>query len=136
MVELTSQQLEQVRLLSREGNREIVIRQVLGLTPREWRELKALDESPLQDALDRGRADGAGSVIAFMRKAMDEGSMRAAEWLAERVYQIAPAAAADTGAPRIIFNVPVLSAEEFRALTSLPAPTQQRKERDAIDVSR
>jgi len=89
---LTSQNLDAVRILAREGTREHTIRRVLGLTPKEWKALKADDDdgelSPLALALEEGRADGAGDVIAFMKTRMADGSERAAEFLADRVFQL------------------------------------------------
>lgn len=89
---LTTQNLDAVRILAREGTREHTIRRVLGLTPKEWKALKADDDdgelSPLALALEEGRADGAGDVIAFMKTRMADGSERAAEFLADRVFQL------------------------------------------------
>lgn len=79
---LTAQNLDAVRILAREGTREHTIRRVLGLTPKEWKALKTDDDdgelSPLALALEEGRADGAGDVIAFMKTRMADGSERAA----------------------------------------------------------
>ncbi len=89
---LTMQNLDAVRILAREGTREHTIRRVLGLTPKAWKALKADDDdgelSPLALALEEGRADGAGDVIAFMKTRMADGSERAAEFLADRVFQL------------------------------------------------
>lgn len=89
---LTTQNLDAVRILAREGTREYTIRRVLGLTPKEWKALKADDDdgelSPLALALEEGRADGAGDVIAFMKTRMADGSERAAEFLADGVFQL------------------------------------------------
>lgn len=89
---LTTQNLDAVRILAREGTREHTIRRVLGLTPKEWKALKADGDdgelSPLALALEEGRADGAGDVIAFMKSRMADGSERAAEFLADRVFQL------------------------------------------------
>ena len=67
------------------------IRRALGLTLSQWKALKdteAGDLSPLALALEEGRAEGAGDIIAFMKKRMGEGSERAAEFLADRVFQL------------------------------------------------
>ena len=89
---LVAQNLDAVRILAREGTREHTIRRVLGLTPKQWKALKADDDdgelSPLTLALEEGRADGAGDVIAFMKTRMADGSERAAEFLADRVFQL------------------------------------------------
>src|SRR5690348_16531657 len=105
---LTNEQLTTVRLLSREGNREVVIRQVLGVSAREWRELKADEESALADALELGRAEGAGLVITFMRGRMEDGSMEAAKWLGEHVYKITKPAPED--ASRTAVNILMIPA--------------------------
>lgn len=91
--ELTTQALDTVRMLAQEGCREHTIRRALGLTPPQWRALKddAPDDdnlAPLALALEEGRAEGAGDVIAFMKERMKEGSERAAEFLADRVFQL------------------------------------------------
>lgn len=89
---LVTQNLDAVRILAREGTREHTIRRVLGLTPKQWKALKADDDdgelSALTLALEEGRADGAGDVIAFMKTRMADGSERAAEFLADRVFQL------------------------------------------------
>jgi len=92
---LSEMQLANVRLLAREGNREICIRQVIGIPARTWRELKAVDDSPLMEALEAGRAEGAGLVICFMRERMSKNSMEAAKWLGEHVYGITKPAAGE-----------------------------------------
>lgn len=91
--ELTMQALDTVRMLAQEGCREHTIRRALGLTPSQWKSLKddAPDDdslSPLSLALEEGRAEGAGDVIAFMKVRMKDGSERAAEFLADRVFQL------------------------------------------------
>lgn len=90
--ELTAHNLDSVRLLAQEGSREHTIRRVLGLTPKEWKALKEDTDdgelSPLGLALEEGRAEGAGDVIAFMKQRMREGSERAAEFLADRIFQL------------------------------------------------
>ncbi|MEO8798432.1 MAG: hypothetical protein ABI551_11140 [Polyangiaceae bacterium] len=89
---LTPKNLDSVRLLAQEGCREHSIRRVLGLSPKEWKELKRDTDdgelSPLALALEEGRAEGAGDVIAFMKARMSEGSERAAEFIADRVFQL------------------------------------------------
>jgi hypothetical protein len=80
-------------MLAQEGCREHTIRRALGLTPAQWKALKddAPDDdnlAPLALALEEGRAEGAGDVIAFMKLRMREGSERAAEFLADRVFQL------------------------------------------------
>ena len=90
--DLTEQALASVRLLAQEGCREHTIRRALGLTVAQWKALKTEAEdgelSPLALALEEGRAEGAGDVIAFMKVRMKEGSERAAEFLADRVFQL------------------------------------------------
>jgi hypothetical protein len=120
---LTPEQLATVRLLAREGNREIVMRQVLGLAAREWRELKADPESGLGDALELGRAEGAGLVITFMRARMEEGSMEAAKWLGEHVYKITKPAPEDASVSRTT------------NILMLPAPMSEAEFRSIIDGS-
>ena len=92
MRSLTTQQLDAARLLAQEGCREHTIRRALALTPALWKALKedtdAGDLSPLALALEEGRAEGAGDVIAFMKQRMRDGSERAAEFLADRVFQL------------------------------------------------
>lgn len=89
---LSAHNLDSVRLLAQEGSREHTIRRVLGLTPKEWKALKEDTDdgelSPLGLALEEGRAEGAGDVIAFMKQRMREGSERAAEFLADRIFQL------------------------------------------------
>lgn len=91
-LDLTMQQLDAARLLAQEGCREHTIRRALGLSPAEWKTLRedtdAGDLSPLALALEEGRAEGAGDVIAFMKQRMRDGSERAAEFLADRVFQL------------------------------------------------
>ena len=89
---LTEEALNAVRLLAQEGCREHTIRRAVGLTVAQWKALKGEAEdgelSPLALALEEGRAEGAGDVIAFMKVRMQEGSERAAEFLADRVFQL------------------------------------------------
>lgn len=120
---LTTQNLDAVRILAREGIREHTIRRVLGLTPKEWKALKAGDDdgelSPLALALEEGRADGAGDVIAFMKTRMADGSERAAEFLADRVFQL-NRGDGNAEAPRvaIIINA-ALSPAEYAQLVAV-----------------
>ena len=120
---LTTQNLDAVRILAREGTREHTIRRVLGLTPKEWKALKADDDdgelSPLALALEEGRADGAGDVIAFMKTRMADGSERAAEFLADRVFQL-NRGDGNAEAPRvaIIINA-ALSPAEYAQLVAV-----------------
>ena len=89
---LVPDNLDAARLLAREGCREHTIRRALGLTVAQWKALKADTDdgelSPLGLALEEGRAEGAGDVIAFMKQRMKDGSERAAEFLADRIYQL------------------------------------------------
>lgn len=120
---LTTQNLDAVRILAREGTREHTIRRVLGLTPKAWKALKADDDdgelSPLALALEEGRADGAGDVIAFMKTRMADGSERAAEFLADRVFQL-NRGDGNAEAPRvaIIINA-ALSPAEYAQLVAV-----------------
>ena len=91
--ELTTRQLDLVRDLATDGCREHTIRRALSLSPKEWKLLRedseAGDLSPLALALEEGRAEGAGEVVTFMKNKMrNEGSERAAEWLAANIFQI------------------------------------------------
>jgi hypothetical protein len=119
---LSDQQLATARLLAREGNREVCIRQVLGVPARAWRELKAADDSPLMEALEAGRAEGAGLVIAFMRERMAKhDSMEAAKWLGEHVYGVTKPAAGEGGGGRTthVLVIPSpLTREELAAIQS------------------
>ena len=89
---LTADKLDAVRILGREGCREHTIRRALGLSPSAWKSMKEEGDdgelSPLRLALEEGRAEGAGDVIAFMKQRMRDGSERAAEFLADRVFQL------------------------------------------------
>lgn len=116
--DLEPRQLDAVRMLAQEGCREHVIRRALELTPRQWKALKENDDdgelSRLALALEEGRAEGAGEVISFMkRKMMDEGSERAAEWLAANIFQINKGDG-NTEAPRVLIQInAALSPEEY-----------------------
>jgi hypothetical protein len=111
---LSEKQLATVRLLAQEGNREIVMRQVLGISARAWRELKAVEDSPLMEALEAGRAEGAGLVITFMRERMSKNnSMEAAKWLGEHVYGITkPAAGEGVGRTTHVLVLPAPMSDE------------------------
>jgi hypothetical protein len=122
-VSLTPKQLETVRSLAREGNREVVIRTVLGVSHKDWRRLKEGDDSPLVEALEAGRAEGAGGVISFMREQMGKGSMQAAMWLGEHVYRVTKPGP-DEVAPRVAVN-----------LVMVPAPMTNDEFRQLVDVT-
>jgi hypothetical protein len=119
VVTLNKQQLNTARLLATEGSREHTIRRALGLSPKDWKTLKEDDEdgelSPLALALEEGRAEGAGDVIAFMKNKMkDEGDIRAAEWLADRVYKINKGDGNSDEAPRVLIQInAALSPEDY-----------------------
>lgn len=89
---LPTEALNIVRELAAEGCREHAIRRTLGLSPSQWNALKKDDAegelSPLALAMEEGRAEGAGEVIAVMRARMKEGDTRAAEWLGDKLYKI------------------------------------------------
>jgi len=126
--DLEPRQLDLVRDLAQEGCREHVIRRALGLSPGQWKRLKEDDEdgelSPLALALEEGRAEGAGEIIGFMkRKMMDEGSERAAEWLATNIFQINKGDG-NTDQPRVLIQInAALSPEEYsRVIHVQPEP--------------
>lgn len=120
---LTEQNLESVRILAREGTREHTIRRVLGLSPKDWKVLRQDDGggelSPLSLALEEGRADGAGDVIRYMKQKMIDGSERAAEFLADRVFQLNRGDGNSSDAPRvaIVINA-ALSPTEYAQLVA------------------
>ena len=123
---LTDQQLDTVRELAAEGNREHVIRRTLGLTPSQWRRLKddptEGDLSPLTLALEEGRAEGATNLIAFFKTRMAGGDPDAAKWLAANVFKIGKEDGNGEGnQPRvtIILNAAMASVEAFNALPPL-----------------
>lgn len=66
-------------------------------------------------ALEESRAEGAGEIVAFMKgKMKNEGDIRAAEWLADRIYQINRGDGNDEDAPRVqIFISAAMSPEEY-----------------------
>lgn len=119
VVALSPEQLKAVRDLAAEGSREHTIRRALGLSPKEWKMLKEDDEdgelSPLALALEEGRAEGAGDIIAFMKNKMkSEGDIRAAEWLADRVYKINKGDGNSDEAPRVLIQInAALSPEDY-----------------------
>ena len=118
--DLEPRHLELVRMLAAEGNREHTIRRALSLTPSQWKRLKEADGedgdlSPLQLALEEGRADGAGEIVAFMKDKMkNEGDIRAAEWLADRIYKINKGDGNNEDAPRVLIQInAALSPEDY-----------------------
>ena len=124
---LTDVQLGNARLLAREGNREVVIRKTLGLAAGQWKSLREADDSQLTEALDYGRAEGAAEVIVFMKRMMTErNSMRAAEWLGERVFDLRPPSkiVTDDATPRvqIIIN-DAMSPDDYRRTIDVKADT-------------
>jgi len=130
---LTTQNLDAVRILAREGTREHTIRRVLGLTPKTWKALKADDNdgelSPLTLALEEGRADGAGDVIAFMKTRMAEGSERAAEFLADRIYKL-DKGDGNAEVPRVaIYINAALSPAEYAQVIAVQQPGALTHER-------
>lgn len=107
---LSRHQLDVARELAQEGNREHTIRRALGLSPIEWKRLKQDSEdgelSPLALALEEGCAEGAGEIVAFMKNKMKtEGDIRAAEWLAERIYRINRGDGNHEDAPRVLIQI-------------------------------
>ncbi|WP_296029652.1 hypothetical protein [uncultured Alcanivorax sp.] len=119
VVHLSPQKLDIARELAQEGNREHTIRRALGLTPAQWRRLKEDSEegdlSPLALALEEGRAEGAGEIVAFMKNKMQaEGDIRAAEWLADRIYKINKGDGNGDDAPRVLIQInAALSPEDY-----------------------
>lgn len=125
--ELTTQNLDAVRLLAQEGCREHTIRRALGLSLAEWKALKADAEdgelSPLGLALEEGRAEGAGDVIAFMKQRMKEGSERAAEFLADRIFQLNKGDGnADVPRTTIVINAALSPVEYARVISIQQQP--------------
>jgi len=107
---LDDRNLDVARELAQEGCREHTIRRALGLTPAQWRVLKEDTEegelSPLALALEEGRAEGAGEIVSFMKDKMkNEGSERAAEWLADRIYKINKGDGNSDDAPRVLIQI-------------------------------
>jgi hypothetical protein len=136
---LSEKQLETVRLLAREGNKEAVIRQVIRVTAKAWRELKGQEDSPLVEALDLGHAEGAGLIVTFMRERMTKhNSMEAAKWLAERVYgmnQPPPTDSGKTTTHVLILPAPMSEAEWAR-IRPAPIDVTPQPPRVGQDVSR
>ena len=122
---LEPRQLDVVRMLAQEGNREHTIRRALGLTPAQWKRLKEDTEdgelSPLALALEEGRAEGAGEIVAFMKDKMkNEGDIRAAEWLADRIYKINKGDGNNEDAPRVLIQInAALSPEEYSRVINI-----------------
>lgn len=119
--------LDAARLLAREGCREHTIRRALGLSVALWKELKADTEdgelSPLGLALEEGRAEGAGDVIAFMKQRMKDGSERAAEFLADRIFQLNKGDGnADVPRTTIVINAALSPADYARVISAHPQP--------------
>jgi len=116
---LSPHQLDIARELAQEGNREHTIRRALSLTPAQWKQLKEDTEegelSPLALALEEGRAEGAGEIVAFMKDKMKaEGDIRAAEWLADRIYKINKGDGNNEDAPRVLIQInAALSPEDY-----------------------
>ena len=114
---LPADALNVVRELAAEGCREHAIRRTLGLSPAQWNALKKDDAegelSPLALAIEEGRAEGAGEVIAVMRARMKEGDTRAAEWLGDKLYNIGREDGPGE-APRVLIQInAALSPEEY-----------------------
>ncbi len=116
--DLEPRQLDLVRMLAAEGNREHTIRRALELSPSQWKRLKEDGEagelSPLTLALEEGRAEGAGEIVAFMKDKMkNERSERAAEWLATNIFQINKGDG-NGEAPRVLIQInAALSPEDY-----------------------
>jgi hypothetical protein len=117
--DLEPRHLDLVRLLAAEGNREHTIRRALELSPAQWKRLKEDTDdgelSPLSLALEEGRAEGAGEIVAFMKTKMkDEGDIRAAEWLADRIYKINKGDGNNDDTPRVLIQInAALSPEDY-----------------------
>lgn len=114
---LPPDRLDLVRELAAEGVREHALRRTLGLSPMQWNALKKEtpegEPSPLSLAIEEGRAEGAGEVIAVMRARMKEGDVRAAEWLGDKLYKIGREdGPADGARVSIVINA-ALSPEEY-----------------------
>lgn len=118
---LNADQLDGVRALAREGVREMTARRALGLTPAQWKALRADlpdgELSPLSLALAEGLAEGQADVIAFMKRRMvSENSESAATWLASNVFKLGKPDGEDT-APRvaIVINA-AMTPEDYRRM--------------------
>ena len=122
---LPADALNVVRELAAEGCREHAIRRTLGLSPAQWNALKKDDAegelSPLALALEEGRAEGAGEIVAFMKAKMrNEGDIRAAEWLADRIYKINKGDGNNEDAPRVLIQInAALSPEEYSRVINI-----------------
>jgi hypothetical protein len=121
---LTAEQLDGVRTLAREGAREPSLRRVLGLTPAQWKALRADQAdgelSPLSLALAEGLAEGQADIISFMKRRMtQQDSESAAVWLASNVFKLGKQDA-DEAAPRvsIVINA-AMSPEEYRRMVEV-----------------
>lgn len=121
---VTQAQLDACRLMAQEGMREMSMRRVIGLTPREWKALRADlpdgDLSPLSLAIAEGLAEGQADIISFMKRRMTtENSETAATWLADRVFKMGRQDA-DDSAPRvaIVINA-AMTPEEYRRLVEV-----------------
>ena len=104
--------------------REMSMRRVMGLTPREWKALRADlpdgELSPLSLAIAEGQAEGQADIISFMKRRMtNENSEAAATWLADRVFKMGKQDGDDNG-PRvaIIINA-AMTPEEYRRLVEV-----------------
>ncbi len=118
---LNTAQLDAIRSLAREGVREMTARRALGLTPQQWKALRADmpdgELSLLSLALAEGLAEGQADVIAFMKRRMtQDNSETAATWLASAVFKLGKQGGDDI-APRvsIIINA-AMSPEEYRRM--------------------
>ena len=114
---LPAASLDIVRDLAAEGCREHAIRRTLGLSPAQWNALKKDDAegelSPLALAIEEGRAEGAGEVIAVMRARMKAGDTRAAEGRGDKLYKIGREDGPGE-APRVLIQInAALSPEEY-----------------------
>lgn len=124
--DLEPRHLDLVRILAAEGNREHTIRRALELSPSQWKRLKEAEGeegelSPLALALEEGRAEGAGEIVAFMKDKMkNEGDIRAAEWLADRIYKINKGDGNNEDAPRVLIQInAALSPEEYSRVINI-----------------
>lgn len=120
--DLSAEQLDAVRSLAREGVRELTARRVLGLTPQQWKAMRADQPdgelSPLALAWAEGVAEGQADIIAFMKRRMTaDNSETAATWLAERVFKLGRQDT-EEGAPRvsIVINAAMSTADYARMI--------------------
>lgn len=71
--------------------------------------------SPLAPALEEGRTEGAGQIVAFMKDKMKSADdIRATEWLADRIHRINTGEGNHEDAPVSIQINVALSPEEYR----------------------